>query len=139
MRKTLLGLAWIFLLLANPSVTHAEQQLPAGKEGMVAFCDTFEQAELVFELWSRKFNQGESLDIVNEQVKDPTACIAAHVRYYEGQELDRLDSYEKVQWAALEYRVVRILVVAVQNRSHVMEDVQWKVFFGIQVIRLNAT
>lgn len=136
MRRTLLGLAGLFLLLANPLSSPAQSLQEAESRpyvwNTIGFCDTAEQAKRVMQLEARKTKLTEAINIVNAEVNNPTACVLAMVRYAEGR------IYDTFIAIGVEYRVVHVIIRGILTPRG-QQPLVPAMFFAILHERVDST
>lgn len=77
-------------------------------QGRGVWCDTHEQITSFVDQWDGT-NSQETIEAVNEAAGKPNACIFATVALYE------VDAFEAMTTSTGTWRVIRVVVVAIQS------------------------
>src|SRR5262245_60115144 len=115
--RTAFGIAFLLLVLAAPSGARAQEVEVATS----IFCDTQSQAEQ----FVAHFNGDEQRAAVevNEEAKNPTACLVAKVAHVRGIKIS------ESRKADTTFQIVKILVLGIETPVG-MQPVQPSVYFG---------
>lgn len=132
MRMFLLGLAGLFSLFANPSFSQ-QSSPPVAHVGAIVFCDTESQALRFMQLMTQaeSMKGDEALRTVNREAANPLACMYHLVAFMRDEALVRAEAGD------LEYRVIPVVVFAVANSAHMLQNVVPAKFFAIIARRVT--